>query len=112
MEHMNISEVKIFEFAKQGLVDLGYPSNIEIHSSAREGNPHYYATYVVESLDEKHIKPLRVKDIIELVKYSMELQGYDSVALNIRVRDEQICYSVETNIVTYGNGKGRSKRRR
>ena len=112
MEHMNISEFKILEFAKQGLIDIGYPSNIEIHSSAREGNPHYYATYVVESLDEKHIKPLRVKDIIELVKYSMELQGYDSVALNIWVRDEQICYSVETNIVTYGNGKGRSKRRR
>lgn len=111
MEHMNISEFKILEFAKQGLVDIGYPSNIEIHSSAREGNPHYYATYVVEALDEKHIKPLRVKDIIELVKYSMELQGYDSVALNIRVRDEQICYSVETNIVTYGS-KGRSKRRR
>ena len=111
MEHTNISEFKILEFAKQGLVDLGYPSNIEIHSSAREGNPHYYATYTMEDYDEKHIKPLRVKDIIQLVKYSMEIQGYDSVVLNIRVRDEEICYSVETNIVTYG-GKGRSKRRR
>ena len=111
MEHMNISDFKILEFAKQGLVDLGYPSNIEIHSSAREGNPHYYATYTMEDYDEKHIKPLRVKDIIQLVKYSMEIQGYDSVVLNIRVRDEEICYFVETNIVTYG-GKGRSKRRR
>jgi hypothetical protein len=111
MEHMNISEVKIMEFAKKGFVDLGYPENIEIHSSVADGNPHYYATYTIEEYGEKHIKPLRTKDIIQLVKYSMEMEGYDSPELNIRVRDGQVCYSVMANIVTYGNGKGRNKRR-
>ena len=63
----------------------------------------------MEDYDEKHIKPLRTKDIIELVKYSMEIQGYDSVTLNVRVRNEQICYSVDTNIVTYGNKKSKCR---
>ena len=113
MEHKNISEVKIMEFVKKGFVDLGYPENIEIHSSVADGNPHYYATYTIEEYGEKHIKPLRTKDIIQLVKYSMEIEGYDSVVIDVRVRNEQICYLVETNIVTYGNkGRGRSKRRK
>ena len=112
MEHMNISEVKVMDFAKKGLVDLGYPENIEIHSYVGDGNPYYYATYTMEDYDEKHIKPLRVKDIIELVKYSMEVQGYDSVKIHVSVRDDAICYSAEANIVTYGNSKGRNKRRK
>ncbi len=101
------------KMVKRSLVDIGYPDNIEVTSYVGDNDSiSYYAIYQCVSNDEKHIKPLRVKDVIELVKYSMEVQGYDSVVLNIRVRDEQICYSVETNIVTYGNGKGRSKRRR
>ena len=112
MEHMNISEFKVLEFAKKGLVDIGYPSNIEIHSYVGDGNPCYYATYLCEDIEEKHLKPLRVKDIIELVKYSMEVSGYDSVGIHISVRDDQIRYSVEANIVTYSNSKGRNKRRR
>ena len=112
MEKISINEFKIMELAKKGLVDIGFPENIEISSYVGDDDtPVYYATYEIEDIKEKHIKPLKVSDIIKLVKYSMEMEGYDSPELNIRVRDGQIHYSVEANIVTYGNGKGRNKRR-
>lgn len=113
MEKIRINDFKIIELAKKGLVDIGYPENIEISSYVGDDDtPVYYATYEIEDISEKHIKPLRVKDIIMLVKHAMEMEGYDSPNLDIRVRDGQIHYSVVANIVTYGTGKGHSKRRR
>ena len=42
----------------------------------------------------------------------MEMNGDDIKGIDIRVRNNEICYSIETNIVTYGNGHGKNKRRR
>lgn len=110
MEKMNLSEYKILEFAKKALVYLGYPDNIEIIAAVRSGFACYEAYYEIEEVKQKHIKPLKINDIVKLVKYGMEINGYDDVSLNIKVRDNKICYSVETTLVTYG-GKGSKKRR-
>jgi hypothetical protein len=42
----------------------------------------------------------------------MEVNGFDIEEIDIRVRDESVCYSIYTNIATYGNCHGKHKRRR
>lgn len=112
MEKINISEERIFKFVKEGLIAVGYPADIEVHSYVGDDDtPVFYATYVDERLDG-HIKPLRIKDIVQLMTFSMELGGYDVQGIDIRVRDEVICYSINVNIVTYGDGPKKKKRRR
>ena len=113
MEKISVNEFKIMQFVKKALIDIGFPQNVEISSYVGDNDtPVYYATYEFEDIREKHIKPLRVSDILNLVKYAMEMDGYDSPELNIRVRDGQVCYSVMANIVTYGNKVSHNKGRR
>ena len=50
--------------------------------------------------------PERIK-IIYAPLHSFEIGGID-----IRVRDDSVCYSVHTNIVTYGDVPRKNKRRR
>ena len=46
MEKISINEFKIMELAKKGLVDIGFPENIEISSYVGDDDtPVYYATY-------------------------------------------------------------------
>ena len=49
---------------------------------------------------------------IDLMKFALEVNGYDIEGIDIRVRDEEICYSIETNIVSYDKGYSKRKRRR
>lgn len=114
MEKMNLSEIQVFRFVKEGLLLVGFPDNIEICSYiGDEEKPMYYAVYEVESngIVDKHIKPLRVRDIVNLMSFAMSMNGYDIEGIDIRVRDDEICYSVRANIVTYGGGPKKSKRR-
>ena len=119
MEKIHISEFKILNYAKKGLIDIGYPDNIEVTSYIGDNDTvMYYAEYEANSLIElgkkdKHLKPLSISDIVKLVQYAMELEGYETPELSIRVRDEKVCYSVMATIATYGNkkGKGRSYRK-
>ena len=115
MEKMNISEFHVFKYVKEGFVVIGYPDNIEIFSYVGDGDkPMFYATYEKEinGRVDKHIKPLRIKDIVYLMKTGMSINGYDIESIDIRVRDEVICYSVYANIATYGDGPKKNKRRR
>ncbi len=114
MENMNISEEKAFRFACEGLTLIGYPNNIEMHSYVGDDNrPCYYATYEKDYKGTmiKHIKRLSVGNFVDLMRFAMEINGYDILGIDIRVRDESLCYSVKTNIVSYG-GHGKHKRRR
>lgn len=115
MEKMNISEVQVFRYVKDGLTMIGYPDNIELFSYVGdEDRPMFYATYEknVNGRVDKHIKPLRVKDFVDLMNFGMMINGYDLGGIDIRVRDEAVCYSVHTNIATYGDGPRKNKRRR
>ena len=60
----------------------------------------------------KHIKRLTVGNFVDLMKFALEVNGYDIEGIDIRVRDEEICYSIETNIVSYDKGYSKRKRRR
>ena len=114
MENMNISEDKAFRFVCEGLTLIGYPDNIEMHSYIGDDNkPCYYATYEKDykGTMTKHIKRLSVGNFVDLMKFVMEINGYDILGIDIRVRDEVLCYSVKTNIVGY-SGHGKHKRRR
>ena len=114
MEKMNLSEVKVFNFVKEGLMLIGYPENTEIHSYVGDDDrPVFYATYEKEKDGQvnKHIKPLRVRDFVDLMTFAMNIGGYDIEGIDIRVRDEEICYSIRTNIVTYGDGPRKNRRR-
>ena len=42
----------------------------------------------------------------------MMINGYDLGGIDIRVRNEAVCYSIHTNIATYGDGPRKNKRRR
>ena len=115
MEKMNISEVQVFRYVKEGLTMIGYPDNIELFSYVGdEDKPMFYATYEKDykGTMTKHIKRLSVGNFLDLMKFAMEINGFDIEGMDIRVRDEQICYSIETNIATYGKGHGKHKRRR
>ena len=114
MEKMNISEVKVFHYVAEGLMLIGYPENIELHSYVGDGDrPMFYATYEKDykGTMTKHIKRLTVGNFVDLMKFVMEINGYDIEGIDIRVREEEICYSIRTNIVSYG-GHGKHKRRR
>ena len=115
MEKMNVSEAKVFQYVADGLQLIGYPQEIELHSYVGDGDkPMFYATYEknVNGRVDKHIKPLRVKDFVDLMNFGMMINGYDLGGIDIRVRDEVVCYSVHTNIATYGDGPRKNKRRR
>lgn len=115
MEKMNIGEAKAFNFVKEALVFIGFPDNIEISSFiGDEDKPMYMAKYerMVDGEAEKHIKILRIKDIVDLMTLSMTFNGYDIEGIDIRVRDDKIYYFVRANIVTYGDGPKKNKRRR
>ena len=115
MEKMNISEVKVFQYVAEGLNLIGYPKDIEIHSYVGDRDkPCYYATYEKEykGMMTKFIKRLSIKDFVDLMNFAMEINGYDIKGIDIRVRNDEICYSIETNIATYGSGHGKHKRRR
>ena len=114
MEKMNLSEARVFHFVSEGLHLIGYPKDIEMHSYVGDGDtPCYYATYEKDykGTMTKHIKRLTVGDFVKLMRFSMEVNGFDIAGIDIRVRDEKVCYAVRTNIVTYG-GYGKKKRRR
>ena len=114
MEKMNINEVKVFQYVAEGLYLIGYPKDIEIHSYVGDGDkPVYYATYEKDykGTMTKHIKRLSRGNIVDLMRFGMEVNGFDIEDIEIRVRDEEICYSVYTNIATYGE-YGKHKRRR
>lgn len=115
MEKMNIQERQAFRFVIEGLVLIGFPDNIEMHSYVGDGDkPCYYATYEKEEDGkvQQHIKPLTVKDVVSLMKFAMELNGFDVSWIDIRAREDRLCYSVGVNIVSYGSGAKKSKRRR
>ena len=115
MERMNINEAKVFQYVAEGLYLIGYPKDIEIHSYVGdEQRPCYYAIYEKDykGTSFKHIKRLTVGNFLTLMKFAMEMNGFDIERIHIRERNEQICYSIETNIATYGNGHGKHKRRR
>ncbi len=114
MEKMNISEVRAFQYVVEGLQLIGYPQEIELHSYVGDGDkPMFYATYEKDykGTMTKHIKRLTVGNFVDLMKFAMEVNGFDIGGIDIRVRDESVCYAVHTNIVTYG-GYGKHKRRR
>ena len=113
MERMNVSEMKVFQYVAEGLYLIGFPKDIEIHSYIGDGDrPMYYATYEKEYKGKivKHIKRLSVGNFLDLMRFAMEINGFDIEGVDIRVRDESICYSIETNIASYG-GYGKYKRR-
>ena len=115
MEKMNVSEAKVFQYVADGLQLIGYPQEIELHSYVGDGDkPMFYATYekAHKGIMTKHIKRLTVGDFVKLMRFSMEVNGFDIAGIDIRVRDEEICYSIQTNIVSYGSGYGKHKRRR
>lgn len=115
MERVNINEAKAFNFVNEALMIIGFPENIEISSFIGDGDrPMYSANYekVVDGVVEKHAKPLSIKDFVDLMTLAMVLKGYDIDGIDIRVRDDEICYSVRLNIVTYGDGPRKNKRRR
>lgn len=115
MEKMNLSEAQVFRFVKEGLLLIGFPNNIDICSYVGDGEkPMYYATYEkeVNGKVDKHIKPLRVRDFVDLMNFAMSVNGYDIDGIDIRVRDDEICYSVRVNIAIYGDGPKMNKRRR
>ena len=115
MEKMNLSEVRVFQFVSEGLYLIGFPKDIEMHSYVRDGDrPMFYATYEKDykGTMTKHIKRLSISNVVDLMKFALEVNGYDIQGIDIRVRDDEICYSIQTNIVSYGSGHGKHKRRR
>ena len=115
MEKMNLSEARVFHFVSEGLHLIGYPKDIEMHSYVGDGDkPMFYATYEQDykGTMTKHIKRLSRGNFVDLMKFALEVNGFDIDGNDIRVRDEQICYSIHTNIVSYGSGYGKHKRRR
>ena len=112
MRNFNIGEFQVMKMVKRSLVDIGYPDNIEVISYVGDNDSiSYYATYQSESINERHIKPLRVKDIFELVNYAMAREGNETLNLNVGVKEGSIFYYVKDAMDTYHN-KGRSKRRK
>lgn len=114
MEKMNLSEARVFHFVSEGLHLIGYPKDIEMHSYVGDGDtPCYYATYEKDykGTMTKHIKRLSIGNVVDLMKFALEVNGYDIQGIDIRVRDEEICYSIQTNIVSYGSGHVKHKRR-
>ena len=115
MEKINLSEEQVFKYVKEGMTMIGYPENILLFSYIGDNDkPMFYATYEKYRNDnlEKHIKRLRIKDFVDLLKFSLIVNGYDIDIVDIKVRDEKICYSIFSNIVTYENGPRKNKRRR
>ncbi len=114
MEKMNINEEKVFQYVAESLQLMSYPQELELHSYVGDNErPMYYATYEKEYKGSmvKHIKRLSVGNIVDLMKFAMEVHGYDVDGIDIRVRDNEICYSLLVNIVSYG-GYGKHKRRK
>lgn len=114
MEKMNINEEKVFQYVSESLQLMSYPHELELHSYVGDNErPMYYATYEKEYKGSmvKHIKRLSVGNIVDLMKFAMEVHGYDVDGIDIRVRDNEICYSLLVNIVSYG-GYGKHKRRK
>ena len=115
MEKMNFSEEQVFKYVKEGMLLIGYPENVKVFRYVGDNDkPMFYATYekYVDGNIEKHLKRLRVKDFVDLFKFALIVNGYDIDSIDIRVRDEKICYSIFSNIVTYGDGPKKNKRRR
>ena len=59
----------------------------------------------------KRIKPLTKRDYIDLMKFALQINGYDVPFVDIKVRDASVSYIVSTNIATYGDGPHKRKRR-
>ena len=77
---MNVSEVKVFQYVAEGLYLIGYPKDIEIHSYVGDGDrPMYYATYEKDykGTMTKHIKRLSISNVVDLMKFDLEVNGYD-----------------------------------
>lgn len=110
MEKIRVNEEQVFNYVRRGLNIIGYPYDMEISCNVGNDSAVYFANYT-DDQNDRHIKPLKVSDIITLVKLAMEDCGYDAPKLDIRVNDGEVHYSVYANIVTYGN-KGSGKRRR
>lgn len=113
MEKIRFSEERANSFVREGLTLIGFPDNLSIQRFIGDNNTvSYFVYYEAEVKGKvcKRIKPLTKRNYIDLMKFALQVNGYDVPFIDIRVRDEDVTYTVSTNIVTY-DGPRKKKRR-
>lgn len=114
MEKENMQSYRADSFVKKGLVLLGYPEELEICTYIGDDErPFYHVYYMGEMKGQlyKRIKPLRLKDYLDLLQLAMILDGYDVQNIWARVRDEKVIYECHFHVAEFG-GMGKKKKRR
>lgn len=114
MENINVNQFRANEFVKESLMLIGFPEIEEIQSFILDdGTVGYHAVYHKDYKGEmvKHIKPLTQRDFIDLMKFAMEVNGYDIRYIKVKPRESGITYTVTTEIVSYGEMRKNKKRR-
>ncbi len=113
MEKIKFSEEHAHGFVKEGLMLIGFPENLQIQGFIGDNDTVSYWVYYeseVKGKMHKRIKPLTKRNYIDLMKFALQINGYDVSFVDIKVRDESVSYTVSTNIATY-DGPSKRKRR-
>lgn len=114
METIKFSEERTHGFVKEGLMLIGFPDTLKIERFIGDNDIVYYFVYYESEIKGKmckRIKPLTKRNYIDLMKFALQINGYDVPFVDIKVRDASVSYIVSTNIATYGDGPHKRKRR-
>lgn len=115
MEKERINLGKANDFVRNALVFIGYPENIEISVYQRDdGHTIYEARYekMIVGKNEKFLLPLSTKNYFEMLKYGMELKGFDVTYVDQKTsNNNDIYFSVGFNIASFGGYEKKHKRK-
>lgn len=104
MEKMRLSQKSAGAYVTKALIFIGYPDNIRVITKFRQDGCIFYdAIYQVfhngKMVDV--LMPLSDYNYQKMLKYGLELSGYDIVFLNQRMKNETITYTLGYKISTY-----------
>lgn len=115
MEKERINLAKANEFVRSALIFIGYPENIKVNVyQGDEDYTVYEASYeeIVEGNKQPFLLSLSKKNYFDMLKYGMELKGFDVTYIEQRpANNKGIYFNVGFNVAYVGNTRKKSKRR-
>lgn len=116
MEKERINLWKANDFVRNALIFIGYPENIEVNVYQNdEEHIVYEASYEkkIKGNKQPFLLPLSTRNYFDMLKYGMELKGFDVAYVDQRpANNKGIYFNVGFNVASFGgNTRKKSKRR-
>lgn len=116
MEKERINLGRANDFVRDALIFIGYPENIEVNVYQNdEKYTVYEASYeeMIEGIKQPFLLPLSTKNYFDMLKYGMELKGFEVAYVDQRpANNKGIYFDVSLNVASFGrNTRKKGKRR-